>query len=112
MRAAVLLPLGDQVTVTTSVSVAAGNRIAFNDFRVTGGSLPAVGEELLTKAFEEPLQLRNIPTGLHLRTITTTATGLDARFTGSSVTFRPDGADEAEPAQPSAAGVAAPSPAP
>ncbi|WP_302185462.1 hypothetical protein [Streptomyces sp. AC555_RSS877] len=37
MSAAVLLPPGDEVTVTTSVSAASGNSIAFKDFHVTGG---------------------------------------------------------------------------
>ncbi|MEV0635881.1 DUF2993 domain-containing protein [Streptomyces sp. NPDC050619] len=106
VSAAVLLPLGNEVTVTTSVSAAFGNRVAFKDFHVTGDRLPAVGEDLLDKAFEEPIQLRNIPAGLHLRTITTTATGLSARFSGRSVTFHPDPAGEADPAQTSATGTA------
>lgn len=93
--AAVPLPLGHEVAVTTSVSAVSGNRIAFKDFHATGGPLPAAGEELLNQAFEEPIQLRNIPAGLHLRTITTTATGLIVRFSGRSVTFRPDRADDA-----------------
>ncbi len=110
VSAAVLLPPGDEVTVTTSVSAAPGNRIAFKDFHVTGGRLPAVGEKLLNTAFDEPIQLRNVPTGLHLRTVTTTATGLNARFSGHSVTFRPDrageAAAEAEPDRASAGGSA------
>ncbi|MFD3503617.1 DUF2993 domain-containing protein [Streptomyces sp. NPDC058678] len=106
VSAAVLLPPGNEVTVTTSVSAASGNRIAFTDFHVTGGRLPTAGEELLNKAFAEPIQLRNIPAGLHLRTITSTATGLRARFSGRSVTFRPDGAGEAEPDRASAGGCA------
>lgn len=94
VTAAVQLPFGNEVTVTTGVSAASGNRIAFKDFSVAGSALPAAGEELLNKAFDEPIQLRNIPAGLHLRTITTTATGLSARFSGRSVTFRPDNAGD------------------
>ncbi|MEU9438027.1 DUF2993 domain-containing protein [Streptomyces sp. NPDC048252] len=91
ISADILLPLGGgRVTVTTTVSAASGNRIAFDDFQVEGGALPAAGEAVLDQVFEQPIRLRNIPDGLNLRSVTTTATGLDARFTGRSVTFRPD----------------------
>ncbi|MGW0873846.1 LmeA family phospholipid-binding protein [Streptomyces sp. NPDC002740] len=91
--AEILLPLGGgRITVTTTVSAASGNRIAFDDFQVEGAALPAAGEAVLDQVFAQPIQLRNIPDGLSLRSVTTTATGLDARFTGRSVTFRPDGA--------------------
>ncbi|MGN9755804.1 LmeA family phospholipid-binding protein [Streptomyces sp. SD31] len=92
VSAAVLLPLGTEVTVTTTVSAASGNRIAFTDFQVAGGVLPGAGNALLDKVFERPIQLRNIPDGLRLRSVTATADGLTARFSGRSVTFRPEGA--------------------
>ncbi|GHH04763.1 LmeA family phospholipid-binding protein [Streptomyces lanatus] len=90
VSAAVLLPLGQEITVETTVSAASGNRIAFKDFQVTGGSLPAIGSAALDRVFARPIQLHNIPDGLHLRSLTTTADGLDAHFSGDSVTFRPD----------------------
>ncbi|MFJ8537182.1 DUF2993 domain-containing protein [Streptomyces sp. NPDC093591] len=92
VSAAILLPLGKEVTVTTTVSAASGNRIAFQDFQVAGGVLPGGGNALLDKVFERPIQLRNIPDGLRLRSVTTTADGLTARFSGRSVTFRPEDA--------------------
>ncbi|WP_329331368.1 DUF2993 domain-containing protein [Streptomyces sp. NBC_00663] len=92
VSAALLLPLGKQATVTTTVTAASGNRIAFRDFEVTGGALPAAGSALLDKVFNQPIQLRNIPDGLQLRSVTTTADGLTARFSGRRVTFRPDDA--------------------
>ncbi|WP_306801446.1 DUF2993 domain-containing protein [Streptomyces sp. T12] len=94
VSAAVLLPLGKEATVTTTVSAASGNRIAFKDFQVTGGALPGAGNMLLDKVFERPIQLRNIPDGLQLRSVATTADGLTARFSGRSVTFRPDGGSD------------------
>lgn len=94
VSAAVLLPLGKEVTVTTTVTVASGNRIAFKDFEVTGGALPGAGDALLDKVFEQPIQLRNIPDGLQLRSVTTTDDGLTARFSGRSVTFQPEGASQ------------------
>ena len=39
VRAVVLLPFGKEVTVTTTVSVASGNRIAFKNFEVAGSPL-------------------------------------------------------------------------
>lgn len=92
VSADVLMPLAGEFTVTTTVSAASGNRIAFRDFEVTGGVLPAAGRSLLDKVFEEPMQLRNIPEGLELRSVTPTADGLSARFSGRSVAFRPDDA--------------------
>ena len=90
VRASVLLPTGDDITVATTVSVLSGNRIAFKDFQVTGGLLPEVGRVALSRVFERPIQLRNIPQGLHLRSVTTTESGLTARLSGKSVTFRSD----------------------
>ncbi|MFE5922883.1 DUF2993 domain-containing protein [Streptomyces sp. NPDC056468] len=90
VSAVVLLPLGEEVTVTTTVSADSANRIAFDDFTVSGGALPAVGSAVLDKVFERPIQLRNIPEGLHLRSVTPTADGLSARFSGRAVTFRPE----------------------
>ncbi|MGW1781183.1 hypothetical protein ACWCQQ_18865 [Streptomyces sp. NPDC002143] len=37
-----------------------------------------------------PIPLRNVPKGLHLRSVTTAEDGIGARFTGRSVAFRPD----------------------
>ncbi|MFF5306363.1 DUF2993 domain-containing protein [Streptomyces sp. NPDC013161] len=90
VRASVLLPTGDDITVAATVSVLSGNRIAFKDFQVTGGLLPEVGRVALSRVFERPIQLRNIPQGLHLRSVTTTESGLTARLSGESVTFRSD----------------------
>lgn len=90
VRASVLLPTGDDVTVAATVSVLSGNRIAFKDFQVTGGLLPEMGRLALGKVFERPIRLRDIPQGLHLRSVTTTESGLVARLSGESVTFRSD----------------------
>ncbi|MGY5059122.1 LmeA family phospholipid-binding protein [Streptomyces sp. 900105755] len=87
LKATVALPLGNSVTATTTVSAAAGNRIAFKDFEVTAGPLSGPADAVLDKAFDQPLRLQNIPDGLHLRSITTTETGLSAYFSGTSVTF-------------------------
>ncbi|MFE5816115.1 DUF2993 domain-containing protein [Streptomyces sp. NPDC056479] len=92
VRAAVPMPFGEEAGVTTTVSAVSGNRIAFRDFTVDGGALPAAGGAILDKVFERPIQLRNIPDGLRLRSVTTTADGLDAHFSGRSVTFRPENA--------------------
>ncbi|MCZ4513447.1 DUF2993 domain-containing protein [Streptomyces sp. ActVer] len=86
------MPFGDGITVTVRVSAASGNRIALEDFRVTSGALPNAGQVLLDKIFEQPIELRNIPDGLRLPSVTTSADGLTARFSGTSVTFRPDDA--------------------
>lgn len=94
--ASILMPLRGEVTVTTTVSALPGNRITFGDFQVVSGVLPGAGRALLNKAFEEPIQLRNIPDGLRLRSVTTTADGLSAHFSGKSVTFRPDGSTRDE----------------
>ncbi|WNZ07009.1 hypothetical protein [Streptomyces sp. 11x1] len=51
---------------------------------------PPPAESLLDKALDEPVPLQNVPGGLRLRSVTTTEDGIDARFTGSSLTFRPD----------------------
>jgi hypothetical protein len=100
LQVTVTLPLGNSVTATTTVSAAAGNRIAFKDFEVTAGPLSGPADAVLDKAFAQPLQLQNIPDGLHLRSITATETGLSAYFSGTSVTFH-----AADTAQNTAAGV-------
>jgi len=87
--ATVSLPLVGDVTVSAAVSAASGNRIAFTGVRVTQGELIPPAKALLDKALKEPIALQNIPEGLHLRSVTTTANGISARFTGKSVTFRP-----------------------
>lgn len=93
--ARLVTPLGFEVTATTTVSVASGNRIAFKDFKVAGRlALPEGGGKLLDKVFAKPIELRNIPDGLELRSVTTTASGLVAHFSGESVTFRPDHAED------------------
>ncbi|MER5790797.1 DUF2993 domain-containing protein [Streptomyces sp. NPDC001980] len=91
LKATVTLPFGNSVTTTTTLSTASGNRIAFKNFKVTGGPLSAAAETILDKAFEQPIQLQNIPDGLHLRSVTTTETGLTAHFSGTSVTFHAAG---------------------
>lgn len=90
VRAAVGLPLGGEVTVTTAVSAASGNRISFTDFRAADGAPSGPVQALLDRIFADPVPLRNIPEGLHLRSVTPTASGVDARFTGRRVIFRPD----------------------
>ncbi|MCX5556505.1 DUF2993 domain-containing protein [Streptomyces sp. NBC_00038] len=89
INATISLPLAGDVTVGAAVSAAPGNRIAFSDVRVVQGELLPPLKTLLDKALEEPIPVRNVPEGLHLRSVTTTANGIDARFTGRSVTFRP-----------------------
>ncbi|MEU6508281.1 DUF2993 domain-containing protein [Streptomyces sp. NPDC046942] len=83
------LPLAGDVTVSAAVSAADGNSIAFSDIRVTQGELIPPAKALLDKALSKPVPLQNIPEGLHLRSVTPTESGIDARFTGTSVTFRP-----------------------
>ncbi|MBD0843682.1 DUF2993 domain-containing protein [Streptomyces sp. TRM68416] len=89
------LPLVGDVTVSTAVSAASGNRISFTDVRAEQGELLPPLKSLLDRALDEPIPLRNVPEGLHLRSITTTEDGIDARFTGRSVTFRPDSSSSA-----------------
>lgn len=63
-----------------TVTVVSGNRIVFRDFQVSGGALPGTGDTLLNRVFEQPIRMRNIPNGLQVRSVTTTADGLTARF--------------------------------
>ena len=90
VRAQIVLPFSGDVTVSTAVAAVSANRIAFTDLSITQGQLPAAGQALLTKVLAEPIQLRNIPKGLHLRSVTVAPSGLNAHFTGDTVTFRPD----------------------
>ncbi|MFF0088211.1 DUF2993 domain-containing protein [Streptomyces canus] len=90
VEAALAVPLAGEVTVSTAVSAASGNRVAFTDLRVAQGEPPAPARAALERIFADPIPLRNIPEGLHLRSVTPTASGLDAHFTGRTVTFRPD----------------------
>ncbi|MEU6289381.1 MULTISPECIES: LmeA family phospholipid-binding protein [Streptomyces] len=90
VRAQIALPFSGDVTVSTAVAAVSANRIAFTDFSVTEGRLPAAGQALLAKVIAEPIQLRNIPEGLHLRSVTVAQSGLNTHFTGDRVTFRPD----------------------
>ncbi|QNP74359.1 DUF2993 domain-containing protein [Streptomyces roseirectus] len=84
------LPFVGDVTVSAAVSAADGNRLAFTDVRAEQGEPPPPLRSLLDKALDEPIPLRNVPEGLRLRSVTTTEDGIDARFTGRSVTFHPD----------------------
>ncbi|WP_030936808.1 DUF2993 domain-containing protein [Streptomyces sp. NRRL S-646] len=84
------LPLVGDVTVSAAVSAAGGNRIAFTDVRAEQGELLPPLKSLLDKALDEPIPLQNVPEGLQLRSVTTSEDGIDARFTGRSVTFHPD----------------------
>ena len=88
--ATVSLPLVGDVTVSAAVSAAGGNSIAFTDVRAEQGELLPPLKSLLDRALDEPIPLRNVPEGLRLRSVTTSEDGIDARFTGRSVTFRPD----------------------
>ncbi|MFJ9865829.1 DUF2993 domain-containing protein [Streptomyces sp. NPDC101165] len=90
VRATLDLPLGGEVTVTTAVSAVSGNRISFTDFRAADGAPSGPAQALLDRIFADPIPLRNIPEGLRLRLVTPTKNGVDARFTGRTVTFRPD----------------------
>lgn len=85
----VSLPLTGDVTVSTAVGSAPGNRIAFTDVRVTEGELIPPAKALLNEALDEPLPLQNIPEGLQLQSVTTAKDGIKADFSGESVTFRP-----------------------
>ncbi|MFI2206822.1 DUF2993 domain-containing protein [Streptomyces sp. NPDC020192] len=89
------LPLAGDVTVSAAVSATSGNRIAFSDIRVTRGELIPPAKALLDTALSRPVPLQNIPEGLHLRSVTPTESGIDARFTGTSVTFRPSASSAA-----------------
>ncbi|WP_248506274.1 DUF2993 domain-containing protein [Streptomyces sp. D2-8] len=90
VRARLVLPLSGEATVSTAVTVLSDNRIAFSHVLVVQGHLPAPGRVALDKVLAEPVRLRSLPEGLHLRSVTATTVGLDARFTGDNVTFRPD----------------------
>ncbi|AKJ09754.1 hypothetical protein ABB07_06875 [Streptomyces incarnatus] len=89
------LPLAGDVTVSAAVSTVSGNRIAFSDIRVTQGELIPPAKALLDKALSKPIPLQNVPDGLRLRSVTPTESGVDARFTGTSVTFRPSSSSAA-----------------
>ncbi|MER5218661.1 LmeA family phospholipid-binding protein, partial [Streptomyces sp. NPDC002838] len=86
------MPLAGDVTLSAAASAAAGNRIAFTDVRPVRGELLASPTALLNKALEEPVPLENVPAGLRLRSVTPTRDGVEADFTGRSVTFRPGSA--------------------
>ncbi|MFC8363897.1 DUF2993 domain-containing protein [Streptomyces griseorubiginosus] len=93
------LPLVGDVTVSAAVSAASGNRIAFTDVRAEQGELLPPLKSLLDKVLNEPVALRNVPEGLHLRSVSTTEDGIDARFTGRSVAFHPDSSTERSQSQ-------------
>ncbi|WP_089106301.1 LmeA family phospholipid-binding protein [Streptomyces hyaluromycini] len=83
------LPVVGDVTVSAAVSAASGNRIAFTDIRAGQGELLPPLKAVLDKALAQLIPLQNVPQGLRLRSVTTTQRGIEARFTGRSVTFRP-----------------------
>ncbi|WP_279631452.1 DUF2993 domain-containing protein [Streptomyces aquilus] len=89
VRAQLVLPFSGEVTVSTAIAAVGANRIAFTDVSVIDGHLPAAGQALLDKVLAEPIQMRNIPDGLHLRSVTATPSGLNTHLTGDQVTFRP-----------------------
>jgi len=89
INATASLPLAGDVTVSTAVSAADGNSIAFTDVRVTQGEPIPPAKALLDSALEEPIPLQHIPEGLRLRSVSTTDSGISARLTGKAVTFRP-----------------------
>ncbi|MER6425865.1 DUF2993 domain-containing protein [Streptomyces sp. NPDC001137] len=89
VNATASLPLAGDVTVSAAVSAADGNSIAFRDVRAEQGELLPPLKSLLDKALDKPIPLQNVPEGLRLRSVTTTEDGIDARFTGRSVTFHP-----------------------
>ncbi|MEV7416192.1 DUF2993 domain-containing protein [Streptomyces sp. NPDC089919] len=93
--ARIQLPLLGAATVTARVGAGPGNSIAFSDLHVVSGDLPAPGMRLLTKVFEQPMPVRNIPQGLHLETLRTSPTGLSAQLAGRDVAFRTDATDDA-----------------
>ncbi|MFJ8142821.1 DUF2993 domain-containing protein [Streptomyces sp. NPDC096013] len=90
VNATASLPLVGDVTVSAAVSAAQGNSIAFTNERAEQGELLPPLKSLLDKALDEPVPLQNVPEGLRLQSVTTTEDGIDARFTGHSVTFHPD----------------------
>lgn len=92
-----VLPFSGEVTVSTAVSVLSDNRIAFAEVRATQGHLPPPGRAVLDRVLAEPVVLRSIPGGLHLRSVAVTTTTLDARFTADKVTFRPPPAQGSVP---------------
>ncbi|MFJ3770441.1 DUF2993 domain-containing protein [Streptomyces sp. NPDC090075] len=89
VEATATVPLVGEVTVSAKVSAAAGNRVAFSDVRAVDGELLPPLKALLDRALSVPVPLRNVPDGLRLRSVSTARDGIDARFTGRSVTFRP-----------------------
>ncbi|MFE8957440.1 DUF2993 domain-containing protein [Streptomyces massasporeus] len=95
VRAVIVLPLAGEVAVSAGIEAASGNSIRFTDFRVVQGQLPGPGRALLDRIFAEPIPLENIPEGLHLRSVTPTADGIDAHFTGRTVTFCPGSSSSA-----------------
>ncbi|PVC90108.1 DUF2993 domain-containing protein [Streptomyces sp. CS131] len=90
LTASVPLPLDHRVKVTATLAVTTDNHIAFRDFEVTDLPLNNIASALLTKVFEEPIKVDDLPSGLDLRTVGTTAEGLEIRASGRSVVFRPE----------------------
>ncbi|GAB7185254.1 hypothetical protein ATKI12_5085 [Kitasatospora sp. Ki12] len=86
--AQVLLPLVGAATLTAKVSAGTGNTIVFTDLHPVSGNLPGPGTQLLAKIFDQPIPLHDIPQGLHLDALRTSAGGLEARLAGDDVTFR------------------------
>ncbi|MFD4413391.1 MULTISPECIES: DUF2993 domain-containing protein [unclassified Streptomyces] len=104
ISAKISVPFAGDFTVTATASAVSGNRIAFKDFQVAGeGALPDAGRAVLNQVFDKPIQLQNMPEGLHLRSLTPRADGLTARFSGKSVTFQPADASQSESRQETSA---------
>lgn len=86
--AQVLLPLVGAGALTAKVSAGVGNTIVFTDLHLASGTLPDAGMQLFAKIFDQPIPLHNIPQGLHLDALHTSAGGLEAQLAGDDVTFR------------------------
>ncbi|MFI1714905.1 hypothetical protein [Streptomyces litmocidini] len=83
------------MAVRAAASAAKGNRIDFADVRTVQGELIPPLRALLDKALEEPVPLESLPEGLHLHSVTIAENGIEAHFTGCSVTFRPSSSSTA-----------------
>ncbi|MFE6456630.1 DUF2993 domain-containing protein [Streptomyces cinereoruber] len=83
------LPMGQSATVGAAVEAGQDNTITFKDVKITGASLPEGLQALLTRAFERPIALQNIPAGLRLTSLTADEQGLRGDFKGRDVSFSP-----------------------
>ncbi|MGW6463631.1 LmeA family phospholipid-binding protein [Streptomyces rubiginosohelvolus] len=83
------LPLGQTADVSAAVAAGPGNTVTFEQVKITGTSLPEGLQDLLTTTFEQPIPLKNIPSGLHLTSLTADERGLQGHFEGQDVAFPP-----------------------